>query len=129
MMKAKNEMKIEIHPNSDIEQKFSRLTLLEEKHQVLTVKGKTISNFTEEEKKDGKITRSFEIKDTSGRLLHFRWSVSCPLVKIFTKGKEKLVGLGFIIDETYKHELVSQDEFWTVGCDSCDSYCIECLRG
>jgi hypothetical protein len=125
-------MKIEIHPNSNVEQKFSHLILSEKKNQVQTIKGRTISNFTEEEKKDGKITRSFEIKETSGRKIQFRWSVSCPFVAVFSKGKkgkEELVGFGFIADETYKHKLVSHDEFWTIGCDSCNAYCLECIRG
>lgn len=125
-------MKIKIHPSSDVEDK--ELILIEEKNQVQTLKGRTISNFAEEEKKDGKITRSFEIKERSGRQIYFKWSVSCPIVKIFSKakdelGKDELVGIGFIVDETYKAERVSLNEFWTAGCDSCDGYCIECIRG
>lgn len=121
-------MKIEIHRNSDVERK-ENLILLEEKNQVQTVKGRTISNFTEEVKKDGRIKRSFVIKESNGRKIQFTWTVSCPLVAIVSNEKEdELLGFAFIVDETYKHKPVSL-EFWTMGCDSCDAYCLDCIRG
>ena len=121
-------MRIELHPNADVEDK-GNILLSEDNNQVQNMKGRAISKYYEKQQKDGSIKRYFEIEETSGRHIIYTWTVGTPLVLIFAKEIDELIGFGFIIDELFKNKPISLEKNWAWGYETCQAYCLDCIRG